>query len=209
MVLCDFALARMGATPFSLLSRSGFIETILTTPLRRIDLVHRQWKRYWRFLKVPLILFLASGLFGVYHLLNQTVFTGNYGIDFLTTFFIGWALGWVVLIVHLNALAWVSMMHGMDGKKPANAAGRTMIFVFVVPMALSMVPLVVLQMVPALGSGPFLPYSVYYGGQFLVLAFYVFLIRWAKARLGVRPPLQVWPVIPARFHPKEQEDQRA
>lgn len=201
-----FVLARHSASPFSLLKRSGFLETVLTTPVRLEDLAQSQQSIYRRILAVPLILLLLSGLTGLYRLLRHSSFLQNSDASFIS-FAVSWLFGWAVFLFQFHVLVWMAMMHGAEGKKPSHAAGRTLVIIFLAPGLVTSLTSAFVLWLPWFRSGPYAGYIPYFFGQWLVLAFFVFSLRWAKGKMGVRAPVKLWSIIPARFHPKEESSQ--
>lgn len=125
----NFAIARYCITPFHLLERSGFMETLLTTPIRREDIVRAQRRILWRTLKLPFIfLVLAAVPASIRFGLMQSSFN-EISSRALSLYALNWIAGWALFAVHLEALALVAMLNAIRGCRPLNATLRSVLFV--------------------------------------------------------------------------------
>ena len=181
----NLVLARFCAAPFYTLDRSGFLETLLTTPVGIPDLARSQRKLLWSALKIPFLLLLLASI-------PSTVRSFELGYDrqpgLLPLYAINWFLGWLIFALHLETLGALSIYHGLQRRKPFRAALMT--------VATVMIPSFVLTfLIPVLGGTAFA-----YGGMAsyfitqllshtIFLVFLFLLLRWAKARIGLRAQL--------------------
>ena len=184
-LIFNYSLARFCAAPFWMLERSGFMELLVTTPLRLPDLVRAQRQIFWTILKWPLIFLVVSSIPAAIY------FGQSYAVDNASLMFyvITWSGGWVIFALQLETLALIAMLCGMKGRKPMNAALRTIGIVIVPGLLLALMLPVLWTVTVGRASG----LSGYVGVQLvrevLVATYLSIILHRARALLGLRPHL--------------------
>ncbi|MGZ8900715.1 MAG: hypothetical protein ACXW3Z_11520, partial [Limisphaerales bacterium] len=150
-------------------------------------LVRAQRKIFWLTMKLPLIFLVLSSIPGAIYFGSQT-----YAADSppLMLYLINWVGAWAIFALQLETIAMMAMLQAAKGRKPMNAALRTLAIVTGPGLLLGfMLPLLrsVTLRPPASGiSGYFVLQFVL---EVLVAIYLSVILHRARVHLNLRPPL--------------------
>jgi hypothetical protein len=185
-LIFNYCLARFCAAPFWMLERSGFMETLMTTPLRVPDLVRAQRKIFWLTLKLPLIFLVLSSIPAALYFATRSYSASG---PPSTLYITHWIAGWIIFALQLETISMTAMLQAVIGRKPMNAAMRTMAIVITPGLLLSFT-LPFFWSILIGGSGGI---SVYFAlqlvGEVLVATYLSVILHRARARLNLQPNL--------------------
>src|SRR5688572_15408504 len=138
-LIFNYTLARYCATPFAMLERSGFLETVLSTPLKIADLARAQRRLFWLTLRLPFIFLMIGAVPAGIAYLSTGVSRSEIFFGAVAFYAINWFITWIVFALHLETLAHVAMLQGIQGRKPLNAAFRACTWVLLPSIIVNLV----------------------------------------------------------------------
>jgi ABC-type transport system involved in cytochrome c biogenesis permease component len=170
--------------------RNGALELLLITPTSPGQLVRSQWTAVWRTFLIPvmvLILLQMAGGVMMFLAMKKTMAGVKGAANFRYYDYyqlIGMAVGVVVFIANLAAVAWFGMWMGVTTRKPSIAVLKTICFVLVLPWLALMFVQVVSMGILAYMQAPFWIGSLIVGVLFIGKD--LFFIVWSRRRLLTR-----------------------
>jgi hypothetical protein len=176
--------------------QTGELELLLTTPEGARTLVASQWKWLKNMFSLPLVVFVAPWvLLGFIADMRWGVLRESSPLP--ATFDLysipAQMLSCVNTMAGLVALLWTGMWLGWTERSQARAIARVVILAKGVPYLMGLLGLLVSQklvstIMSVSGQSRWLLMLVWAMPQFVILLFYIGLIRWARRRLGGEAP---------------------
>jgi hypothetical protein len=203
-ILLAFAVARQAAGGLAVMQQSGFMEVLLTTPIRLSRIVAGQRSVFWRETRWVLVLVIASEVapwiwqYATLARMNPNVHL-HMGLIYGVT-------NVIQTLVYFVALLWLGMYFGYTKRKTAAAAGWTVLCAMVLPMfASSLFTIVWVQL--ASGVAQWFYYVVSLISFLVSISIYLGLIRWAQIKLlGKEAKAEKWPrVLGGWLSPRMEE----
>lgn len=175
-ILTAFALARHAATPIAAMRSSGFLEVLLSTPVRFDSLVDAQRFVFWRgagpFVLLLAIAEVAASIGAMYR-------AGASAGDFWLLMMV---LNVVVSVFYFRTLLWLGIYFGFSKQKPGVAAGWATLTALAIPWVITTFASAVLFR--ALAGGPaWAGYAMSFLFSGVMIAIYAGLTRWSRIKL--------------------------
>jgi ABC-type transport system involved in multi-copper enzyme maturation permease subunit len=157
--------------------RTGELELLLTTPLKRSTVVLGQWTALERLLRWPLLLMLTATALSLLTQMRFSWWGAYYSVAML--------LNLVHVVLYVAALCWLGLWFGLKARTQASAIAWTVGLVFGVPDLIDMLHFTLLPgPFPVSGGSPnFWQIISFSFWQAVPLLFYIWLIRRAKRHL--------------------------
>ena len=186
-LIFNYTLARYCAAPFAMLERSGFLETVLSTPLRVTDLARAQRRIFWLTLRLPFIFLMIGAVPAGIAYLSSGVSRSEIFFGAVIFYAINWFITWIVFALHLETLAHVAMFQGIQGRKPMNAAFRACTWVLLPPIVVNIAFVMFWSVLVGGRTMAFVPLQLV--AQGVVVWIYFVILKKTKAKIGLRPHL--------------------
>lgn len=182
-ILFTFTLARYCAAPFHLLERTGFLETLFTTPIRPQDLVRAQRWLFWKMLRLPLLLLVLASVPGSLWMFAQGIFTAESSLGATIVYLLHWMVGWFVFALQLETIAVIAMRNSLLGRNPMNSALRATATVLVPGLLINILFPIAWNLARWSGFSGYFVFQLI--GEFVLAGMFLAVLSRARRSLGL------------------------